>query len=626
MKFQGNSMELINNERLTKILTILAFTFITLSLVIIAIIPPASGYEISIYDSYPWYFWWLILISIFLGQIIILKNVFFKSSDENNRLWFLGLIVIMISIIIILFLPYIRAYPTYGRFDHLTHIGIVRDILEIGRIEKTNFYPNLHILTASLSEVPGCGVVCIANFLSRFFFFLFPISMYLFFRTIFKKKNEMKLALVLASSFLFFGNLSTHLAQCPQSFLLLPLIFYLYFKRGDSKNCFAFSLLFVIFISSYNFYHPLNSLLLILVFIFLAINLYFYPKVKGEYQIIGSETLIKKKALSAILFTLAVFLVWYSSFSSIIGSFKKVFSSIFYGSTGSYFKTQAAIVSSYTPRTLDIIEIAIYRHGSNLIIGVVSIFCLIYTFFKWHRNKKRYKLRFCLLFSGLIFLAFSILSAAAFFTDFIVGWGRFYRWAVFFSFILISLTFYNIIIESKDRAGYFRFFNKSFKTISICLLLILLLFLSTFTFFVSPKIKEPNAQVTSMKWEGMNWFFTHRNEQNLIDELGISQERFSHAINGMKDNKISIRFKKDTAPPDHFGYENSISLGENYNESRYIIITHLGKISYPELYPSYQEYWRFTSEDFHKLQNDDTVIIAYSNGGIEMLLTRTNEV
>ena len=44
-------------DRTMKIISIICFAFILIALFVIAKSPPASGYEISIYDAYPWYFW-----------------------------------------------------------------------------------------------------------------------------------------------------------------------------------------------------------------------------------------------------------------------------------------------------------------------------------------------------------------------------------------------------------------------------------------------------------------------------------------------------------------------------------------------------------------------------------------
>ncbi|MCD4664979.1 MAG: hypothetical protein K8R68_06875 [Bacteroidales bacterium] len=611
-----------------KITAIIAFTFIILSLILITQTPIANGYEISIYDVYPWYFWFFLITSIFLGQVIILKEIFLKASNENNRLWLISFLMILIPIIIVLFMPHIRGYLTYGRGDHLTHIGIIKDIVWVGGINTDNFYPNLHILTASLVQVCDFDVIHVANLTSRFFFFISPVSMYLLFRTIFKKRNETMFALLLASSFLFFGCFSKYLAQCPQSFLLIPLLLYLYLRRINSEKVIGFSILFIVFTTSYILYHPLNSILFTLVLFCLLIVLFIHPRFTGEYLKNQSSDGIKKKAINGILFPFFVFSAWYFSFSYIIGSFQKVFVSIFVDrGSGSIFEAQASAVSTYNPKILDILELAIYNYGLYIIMGMLSVFSLMFIFIKWYKNKKQFKIRFYALFSGLCFLIFGILSTGAFFADVIVGWERFIRWAVLFSFILISIIFYNILSGPNNKDNSFKVLNKKVKIFILCIFLISLLFLSTFTFYRSPMKGEVNLQVTNMEWGGVNWLLDNRNSTNLIQDFRINIFRFSDAIYGYERNiladlKILMALGENPGLPDHFGYNNDTSLGNYYGRNSYVILTHLGRIFYPVTYPDYIERWRFTPADFEKLQNDNTVVRIYDNCNFEVLLTK----
>ncbi len=618
-------MKFINSDIIEKILAIIAFFFVILSLRIIAITPPAFIYEISIYNAYPWYFWFFMLATIFIGQLIVFKDVFYGSSEKKYKGWLLGLIAILIPIIILLFLPIIKGYPTYGTGDHLYHIGEVKDILQCGNFGENNFYPNLHILTASSILVTGDGVISIVNFISRFFFFLSPISMYLFFRIIFNKKDEMKLALILASSFLFFGSYCIYLAPYNQSFLLIPIMLYLYFKRGTLKNTILFSLLFIIILISYTFYHPLNFLLLILVFLFFAITFYLYPKINGVNSIEVPEKLLKEKSFNIVLFSILVFFAWYFSFSSIVGSFYHVFSSILYGTGESFFKSQATSFVSYSPKLFDILKVIVFNYGFLLMVGLLSIFSLIYTFINWQKNKQSFKLKFCFVFSGIIFLVFSALIASAFFADFIVGWGRFMFWATIFSIIIITLTFYSLLSDSKHRNIVIKPFKKLVTTVGVFIVLVFLTFLSTFTFYQSPLTGDANLQVTHMDWEGIEWSTDHGNRQILIAELGIAHWRFSSAIYGLKEYNLIKPVGYDK-PPDHFSYHTKTYLGEYYNDSSYIIITHLARIFYPESYQDYKELWRFTPDDFNQLQTDNTVIRFYDNGGFEAYLVRPNMI
>jgi hypothetical protein len=612
-----------------KTIMIIAFLCIILALIIIIITPPAAGYEISIYNAFPWYLWLLIIVSIFLGQMIVFIDIFYNSPEENNRMWFIGIIAIMIPVIILLFLTYIRGYPIYGRGDHLTHIGWIKGIIDTGTIQKSNFYPDMHILAASLTEICGCNVYDTANFMPRFFFFLSPISLYLFLKIIFNKKNEIKLAIVLFSSVLFFAAFATYFAQYYQSFLFTPLILYLYFKRGISKNVFAFSILFIILIVSYNFYHPINSLLLTFVFLIILFILYLLPRMMSEdYKINFVKTLIKDKSLNALLIISLLFFLWYFSFSYIIGSFYQVFSSIFYNTDVSFIQSQVSIVNTYKPQMIDLLRLLILNYGVFLIITLISfvylLYFLLYTIIKRYRDKQRFKFTFNFLFFGLAFLLFSFISAAGILANLIVGWQRFAGWAYFFSIAFISPAIYIIIMNNKIRIGFFKFYTKTFKIVILSIILISLVVISTISLYRSPINGDTNLQVTAMELKGMEWILHHRNNKIFMDQLGIDQQRYSDAIYTY-NLSLSEIIRKNVVVPDHFTYNNKTSLGLYYKENRYLMIAKLGKIFYPEMYPNYKNHWRFNPEDFDKLQSDNAEIKIYVNGDFEAYFHKSNK-
>lgn len=116
----------------------------------------------------------------------------------------------------------------------------------------------------------------------------------------------------------------------------------------------------------------------------------------------------------------------------------------------------------------------------------------------------------------------------------------------------------------------------------------------------------------------MTLFFDHRNEELFIQEMGLSQKRFHDAIFGISIPAKNIRYGVATPPVDHFDYINKTSLGEYYEDQRYLLISLLGRISYPELHPKYEKQWRFTAEDFCMLEKDNTVLRIYDNGNLNI--------
>lgn len=224
----------ITTERFVKLLSILAFLFIELVITIIATTPSASGYEISIYEVFPWYFWFFLILSLAIGQIIIFLNIF-NENTKKNKVWLIGLIIVLIASCILLSIPYSRGYVTYGRGDNLEHIGEAKDILFSGSIKPSNFYPSIHILTAVISLIGDINIIDVSNFLPRLFPFFFIFGFIIFSRFFLEKRDEFLLSIVFFSSVLFFGANGSYLAQFGQSFLLLPLILFLYFKRSTDR-------------------------------------------------------------------------------------------------------------------------------------------------------------------------------------------------------------------------------------------------------------------------------------------------------------------------------------------------------------------------------------------------------
>ena len=619
----------IGRNLIDKYLTTLSFLFIIFSLLIILIAPSATSYEISIYQVYPWYFWLFILTSIFLGQLIIFKEIFNDTlTNQNNHNWLLGIISILIPIIILLLLPVMRGYPTYNTGDHFYQIGEIKDILQYKNIGQDVFYPNLHILTASLILVTGDGLINFVNIIPRFFFFVLFITLFLFYRSTFKNDKEIKFAFLISSSFLFFGMWFMDLFPFYQSLSLMPMIMYLYFKRDTLNNSTSYSILFLILVTSFIFYHPLNSLLLILVFLILAIILYL-PKKIMEIKIMDTPgDVLKTKSINIVFFSVLLFFIWYLSFSSIIGYFNKVFQSIFFGTYESIFQKQVAIYYSYSPSLLDTIRVIVYTYGAYFLISFISLICLLYFFVQWFRNKKSIELKYFLILSTIIFLFLNILSAGSIFSDFIVDLPRFMTWSTIYSFILITITifhFYSGLEKNKIRT------KCSLKIISILLLglFLSLTYLSIFTFYPSPIIGSGyvNPQVTEMEWKGSEWFNNYINRQITTNEVGITLWRYSYAIYGLKKSQeLYPSGEISKPPPDHFGYNNKTSLGESFNDTRYLVITYLGRIRYPESYPNYKNLWRFTPDDFNRLQNDSTVNKLYENGGFETYLVRPNHL
>ena len=119
----------LKTDRKLKILCILPFLFLISALLIILSTPASTSYEMSIYDVYPLYFWFLLIFSIFTGTLVLIES--YPVANET-KYWKIGLLAIIVSNIILLIMPIIRNYPIFGREDILSHLGWIKYIMDTG--------------------------------------------------------------------------------------------------------------------------------------------------------------------------------------------------------------------------------------------------------------------------------------------------------------------------------------------------------------------------------------------------------------------------------------------------------------------------------------------------------------
>lgn len=112
--------------------------------------------------------------------------------------------------------------------------------------------------------------------------------------------------------------------------------------------------------------------------------------------------------------------------------------------------------------------------------------------------------------------------------------------------------------------------------------------------------------MTHAELDGTECLYEYRDEDLLIDERGIRQHRFYHMHYGTQGPSPTIR-QGGASTPDHFNYTEHDTLGISYDDSRYLLLTELARTSYPEQFPDYSDQWRFTADDFERVENDRSV-------------------
>ncbi len=477
-------------EKIFKIIAILGFVLLLFTITILLNAGPASSYEYSIYDAYPWYFWIFLLSAITCGQVVIIGSAITGSRKDH---WIFGLGIILLAVILLLFLPVIRGYFIFGDGDVLTHIGYMKDILQTSVIGE-NHYPIDHILGVIVNLWSGLTLEDITFFIPPVFSLFFIFSMYCVGKIISENTFERLIILVL-SSILMLGEF--HLAFTPnsQALLFIPLVLFLAFRiyEGVNNSKYQFLLLLTGFLIV--FYHPLVTMMIVLILCIMQIMQYIQ-------EIYEHRTLKKINYTYMIVFILTVFAFWSSYIIMAIDVAKPLISRIFGDPrVESELQKNVNLFSQVNSDPLYVLHLIFNIYGHWILLATVSLFSigLMLKYLKDLDTESRY-------YKGVLALGFFmclILSVAMFLTIDRFGFARVFAIAAIFSVLLIPSGVYLLFgnLHETSRSG-----RKNMILLGMILVIFCITYFSVFNLYYSPTIKLPNVQVPGTDYEGMRTF------------------------------------------------------------------------------------------------------------------------
>lgn len=597
-----------DRTEIAKVISISIFVLILFSICIIAHNPGVKGYEISIYDEYPMYFWYLIIFCIFICQMIIIFNAFSETASAIS--WKAAFIGIILCNSIVVLLPLIRGYALLGSGDVLTHMGYMLDIQHTGHIGN-NTYPISHILGAISQEVCGFNLNVTALLYPSIFYIFFSLSCYLLFKIVLDNRTSIFIGMVLAP-LMYFGN--SNVLFLPQGFanFFVPFflyLFYLYYKSKYNSANYALMLICVsIFIT---FVHPLTSLFIIIVLAIYDLTSRLIKRLNLSFE--SND----KTSLQIMLIMIVIFFTWQSYAYILLGTFKRVYA-WFYVEAGepTRFEIYSQIISEVKPDIFFIIKSFIFSsdlYGLRLLlmsIGVISTFIVL----KMWKDKKFCMNEFRLMCLMIFSICFSIYIVSQFII-YDVGYVRCVHYAAIFSIILTPLALGNLL-KRRDIMSirYIKLLFIVFTVLSLCIT-----YLSVFCVYTSPIIRSYGQHVTDSQLIGMNTFFEKRSEILRIIDGGISASRMKDALYGSKELQ-NVVYYANSSIPYHFNYTSSLLFGDYYGKPVYVIISKVFRISSSKINPEYPERWRFNQTDFFMLENDKSVSKVYSNQELDIYL------
>lgn len=584
-----------------RVLLLSGIVSLSYAALVVATTPRAAGYEISIYTAYPTAFWISIVLTIFVGQLLVLEDA---ASSCASRYWKRGYALIVTASGLLLFLPTLRYQYVMGRADTLTFAGDIDYITVNHALQPDNYYPLMHLLTASLSFLTGIDPIKIMQAISPLFSLAFLLGVYSLLRYLFPEKRELIVILPFVS-LLFVGFDHLHVTPYNMSFLLIPVVI-LYCLKSQERNAIRSAVAMLVLVVATVFYHPLTGLLVV-VFFAIAQVLSNLPR---SIQLVADRKPVPSVSISLIV--LVVLFAWYSSFDTIVLSTASVVT----GRGPSQFEHVATVADRVSPSLVDLLQSGIATYGMEAVVGSVTLVILGYLGYERYRGRVTVDTYVAWL-AGIFVVSFAF-GAVAFFLDVIFEPLRFTRYGLVAGGILIGFGYLSMRRTLRNRRA------KQLLTFSMYTFLLLLVFLSVFLLFPSPFTDSENLQVTDREIEGMEWAIDHENETMLAQDDGVLQHRHIDYQSMGTEPTWEIR-ERDTAPPDHFGYDNNSTAGQNYETDTYLRVTKLAQIENPSLYPNYPDNWRHTPAEYRRLENDSTVDHIYTNGEFDNYVVRSTD-
>jgi hypothetical protein len=599
-----NEFSQLGNEIIAlKILSIIAFIFITLALTIIAKTPPASGYEVSIYDAYPWYFWFFIISSISLGLLIQTKYIF---SEKESNFWYIGLFVVVFTTVIILLLPIFRDYYTIGRGDLLSHLGFIKTVIVKGHIASYNHYPIIHIIGTCFVYVTNIPLGKLPPLLSTVFYIISVGGFYLLGSAISKNRHRQALITMLATP-LFYMSFTVLIFPAFQSLVLIPLILFLYHKsRGDGTKSVAFAICTIIVLFAITYFHPITALYIIAILLAFSVFNHFYSiippyireKIQEERRIIG-------KSINLTTIAIVIFCFWYISHAGIVRNFREVANWLIQGGepTETVAGYQIEKLVETGPTIYEFVKVFVNSYGAIFMLLLLCVFCIIY----WLKNVLSRKDRTPSSYVEWVYVMIWVVSFSIVFFEmfaYVVEFNpvRNIRLLILVSTILTGLLFYNLIERHISAQGQWK------KLASLFLVFIVLMSsLCILNVYPAPQAAGANTQVTEMEVIRFIWFANHfDNDIKVASSRSNKLRRFTHML--YLEHPIDLN---EIRLPQHFGYDKNESVAEIYDFEEVYILYNIIELRYPYKYSKDVPY---NEEDLSKLGLDSSVVKIYSNG------------
>jgi len=608
---------LLNRAIVDKVLATIGFVFVLAALIVIATTPLATGYELSIYNAYPFYFWLLIIASSACGMGIFIHQAF---AAEKSKWWLAGLFLVIFSNSIFLGLPFFRGYAFFPAGDAMTHVGMMKDISVTGHIGEKNFYPVVHLLGVSLRDITGLSYATVTNLLFVFWSMVYLLNIYLLATVLANHRGQALLITAFASP-LVFSFSHTLINPSILSLFMVPLLLYFYHRRqkipSEQVTLTVISLLLVLVIT---LCHPVTAVFAIALVLALNLSRFLYRKITGRKELTsrGRRAIVGDYIVPLI--SAITFVVLYLHYPRIREIFTNLRDFLVYGDRTSLYRQQLEALATSGLTTSQTIELFIYRYGAILIyftIAAIGVGMALRMSLSEKTQLKPMHFNYAVLF--IVAVAVSAFSLFGYTGE--SDPVRISRFFLMVAPIVSGLVVYEFIPRQQpfhlDRLKPGR---KALIGV-IAILILMASVLSIFNVYGSPWVINQNLQVGQMEITGTEWFSNHQNRDIIVAMRWPTEfERFEDFNFGV-ESRTFARAKLDPEPiPSHFGYNENSSIAETFDfQDRYLLTCQAARI-FPMVIPENIRYKvpQYTEEDFARLSADPAVAKIYATGEFQV--------
>lgn len=581
------------------LITSIIFCLILFSIIIVALTPPASVYEMSIYQAYHPLFWFFLIFAIILANFVLIYEAIITNSLSR---WKYAIFAIIFSNFIILILPISRGYFFNNIGDELSHIGYCLDILKSGHFVEFNVYPISHIFVAILSQITGIESRFLLKLVPSFFYLIYILGIFLLMREL-TKDLRLTLVVISFSSVLLFTYFNYLFLPTQFVLYLVPFILFLYVRRYNkpNNNNLIVLLVFLLYIP---FAHPLGS-----IFIIMILFLYFMSIFLSEKFSLGNKEDQKnsKNFYGLLLFPIIILSIVFSRWYLNLNQFQnQVYRATqwFSEGVGSPPIEEISTIAMETKFSItQLIEQLLKNYGQDLIFTFLSIVAILLILNEVKKKKVEKNFVYELFFI-LLFIFFTIFYISTLLGDFIATGKsiRIFCWALFGSTCLNGIF-------------YYEFISKQQKNIKHIFSIILLIFISLsvvigiFNVYFSPFIKQSDIHGTEMGNSGMNWFFDNKMAYNTLyfDQMVMRYPDSKYGFSSEAPSSIGTFISL----PQRFDNQNNVIFGKLVSFDTYLVISEKYLLTKKYLWPNTGA---VTFNDLNQIDLDETVNNIFSNG------------